>query len=231
MLSRNFTNPFNWILDNIIPPFLRDYKYFMGPMLRIVIGKKYKEYMRFKESFPQMNDESIAQIYVSLSDTFISRDTDLNQGSIQFILDEIIGENVLDAGCGRGFLAKKIFAEKGIKVSGIDFLADTITVENKNTIFVKGNIQDMPFDDDTFDTVICAHTLEHVKNIQQALVELRRVASKKLILIVPRQREYKYTFDLHVHFFPYIHTFKRIVNNPEGKCIIIHNDIVYTENL
>ncbi|MCI9480623.1 MAG: hypothetical protein HFI21_16805 [Lachnospiraceae bacterium] len=33
--------------------------------------------------------------------------------------------------------------------------------------------------------------------------ELRRVCIRKLIVVIPRQREYQYTFDLHINFYPY----------------------------
>ena len=36
-----------------------------------------------------------------------------------------------------------------------------------------------------------------------ALAELRRVAAKRLIVVLPKERPYRYTFNLHLHFFPY----------------------------
>jgi hypothetical protein len=32
------------------------------------------------------------------------------------------------------------------------------------------------------------------------------VARRRLIIVVPRQRPYRYTFDLHLRFFPYSHS-------------------------
>lgn len=61
----------------------------------------------------------------------------------------------------------------------------------------------MPFNNDTFDTVICTHALEHIKDVKTALKELRRICRRKLIIVVPCQREYRYTFDLHINFYPY----------------------------
>lgn len=61
----------------------------------------------------------------------------------------------------------------------------------------------MPFEDNSFDTVICTHALEHIKNEKKALKELRRICRKKLIIVVPRQRDFRYTFDLHINFYPY----------------------------
>jgi hypothetical protein len=33
--------------------------------------------------------------------------------------------------------------------------------------------------------------------------ELRRVGAQRLIIVVPRQRYYRYTIDYHLHFFPF----------------------------
>lgn len=40
---------------------------------------------------------------------------------------------------------------------------------------VKADIQDLPFEDNTFDVIFCNHVLEHVDNDQKALSELFRV--------------------------------------------------------
>jgi ubiquinone/menaquinone biosynthesis C-methylase UbiE len=47
------------------------------------------------------------------------------------------------------------------------------------------------------------HTLEQVKNIDQALREIRRVCKKRQMIVVPCEKKYRCTFDLHIHFFPY----------------------------
>lgn len=59
----------------------------------------------------------------------------------------------------------------------------------------------LPFRDLSFDTVVCAHTLEHIPDLFGAAAELRRVA-RRVIVVVPRQRYYRYTVDYHLHFFP-----------------------------
>jgi ubiquinone/menaquinone biosynthesis C-methylase UbiE len=59
----------------------------------------------------------------------------------------------------------------------------------------------LPFRDRGFDTVVCAHTLEHIPDLFAAATELRRVAHR-VVVVVPRQRYYRYTVDYHLHFFP-----------------------------
>ena len=49
------------------------------------------------------------------------------------------------------------------------------------------------------------------------LSELRRVARRRLILVVPQEREYRFTFNPHLHFFPYPHSFLRYLTPvPQG---------------
>lgn len=228
-LSRNFTNHFNWILDNVIPPFIRDSNIFSKPLFWALFGAKSKLFMEFKENVPHLTDEQILGYYKTLSDVHIKRETDLNEESVHFILDNIIGETVLDIASGRGYLAKKIAESLKLQVTGIDFIVSDEFRSSVNPIFIEGNILKIPYPDKHFDTVVCTHTLEHVVNIQQAISELRRVCKEKLIVVVPKQREYKYTFDLHVHFFPYKFSVLNIFNNHTGQCSCIKNDWVYYE--
>src|SRR5262249_62146061 len=60
----------------------------------------------------------------------------------------------------------------------------------------------LPFADASFATVVCAHTLEHIPRVWAAAAELRRVAARRVLVVVPRQRYYRYTIDYHLHFFP-----------------------------
>lgn len=76
------------------------------------------------------------------------------------------------------------------------------------------------------------HTLEHVRDLVSAIRELRRVA-KRMILIVPRQRPYKYTFDLHLNFFPYpesLYFSLGKADNAETFYKDVDGDMFYMEN-
>ena len=54
---------------------------------------------------------------------------------------------------------------------------------------VKFDIQDIPFEDECFDIVICNHVLEHVPDDRKAMVEIQRIlknggfASSPIILL------------------------------------------------
>jgi ubiquinone/menaquinone biosynthesis C-methylase UbiE len=203
VLKRDFTKYLNYVFDNVIPPVLRDSRYFMMLFFYPLFGRKYRYFMEYKKKAFLLSEGEFNDYYKLLEDRHIKRETDLNKKTIKYIIDNITGETVLDLACGRGYLVKllsRLFPGK--MIFGMDIIIPEIADIPDNLQLRAGNIEAIDFPDKYFDTVICAHTLEHVQNIDIAINELRRVCRKKLIIVVPRQREYKYTFDLHLHFFP-----------------------------
>ncbi len=230
-LDRNITNKINWLLDNILPPFIRDSKWFMTIWFMMLFGNKRHHFMQFKDIAPFLSKKEFQQYYHLLADKHINRETDLNVQSIHKIMETVVGESVLDVGCGRGYLAYQIAEQLGKSVSAVDMhISDTLTGSH-NPQFMQGDVEDLPFSDNSFDTVLCTHTLEHTQNLGKALGELRRVARRKLIVVVPQQREYKYTFDLHIHFFPYISSLKKVMQREDAIYSVIGNDLFYCEEL
>ena len=118
--------------------------------------------------------------------------------------------------------------------TGVDFIVEEGTRYRPAHIkFQQAHIEALPFADRTFDTVICTHVLEHILDLRRAIAELRRVTAQRLILIVPREREYRFTFNPHLHFFPYKHSFLRhLVPVPAHHEIEdIGRDIFYFEDV
>jgi ubiquinone/menaquinone biosynthesis C-methylase UbiE len=98
--------------------------------------------------------------------------------------------------------------------------------------FREGAAEALPFADDAFDTVVCTHMLEHVQDLPRAIAELRRVASRRLVVVVPAQRPYRYTFDLHLHFFPYPSTLLAAMGPARrNSCRNVGGDLFYVEDL
>jgi len=82
-------------------------------------------------------------------------------------------QRVLDAGCGDGLFARVIAAPE---VIGIDSAPAMVARARERGIDARlGDIQDLPFDDDEFDVVVCNWTLYHLQDLNSGLREIARV--------------------------------------------------------
>lgn len=95
---------------------------------------------------------------------------------------------VLEAGCGIGAQTKIIatknpetnFISIDISENSLKEAAETIKSLNINNVeFKQANIYNLPFADETFDSVIICFVLEHLHNPVKALGELKRVLKKE----------------------------------------------------
>lgn len=216
-----------------MPPILRDSRILMSMLMHPLFREKTKHFLTFKDDISISDEEQLLKYYELLGDVHIKRVTDLNQKCVNYIVDNVIGERILDIACGTGYLAKKIALLNSDKnIVGIDFnLSTKIDGKINNLELKKGSILNIAYEDKYFDTVICAHTLEHLYDPQNALYELRRVTKKRLIIILPKQREYKFTYDLHLHFYPYKYTlFSRLGIDKDALVLIMSNDYLIVEN-
>ena len=118
------------------------------------------------------------------------------------------GKDVLDAGCGVGY-GIGILASCGAKsITGIDVSAEA--VEEATAGFgaqaeavVEGTLAELPFDDASFDLVLCFEVIEHLEDADKALGELRRVLRPDGVLIVstPNPDVYLAGNEHHLHEF------------------------------
>ena len=98
-------------------------------------------------------------------------------------LSVIPGEQILDVGCGVGFLSYEIALLTGDsgKVCGIDKNADMIRHANKrcerlrNTEFSEANANDLPFTEESFDAACCTQVLLYVNDVDEVLSRIKRI--------------------------------------------------------
>jgi ubiquinone/menaquinone biosynthesis C-methylase UbiE len=103
------------------------------------------------------------------------------------IFNSIIGQKILDIGCGGGVAISmcKLFNPE-LNAYGFEGTEDLRPFWEKRNIKVKtGNIYKLPFKDAEFDTVFSSHVLEHLDNPQLAIDESIRVSKKRIIHVVP----------------------------------------------
>jgi ubiquinone/menaquinone biosynthesis C-methylase UbiE len=228
----------NFILDQLLPPIVRDWKLFMKLPMHFVFSKKAEDVMNFKERLPLLSTEEYVSMYEDTEPYHLSKDIYLNTRCIEAVLKDIVGSSILEVGCGRGFLVQKICdTTEGstLEVTATDIvLSDQLKAMSDRIKFLKAEVSDLPFAEKEFDTVICTHVLEHVIDLKKSINELRRVARKRLIIVVPMQRPYRYTFNLHLRFFPYVHSFlleMMPLRKGTFSCVNMGGDIYYVENI
>src|SRR5258708_15292102 len=80
-------------------------------------------------------------------------------------IGEPAGLAVLDAGCGEGYLSR-ILASNGATVTGVDSSARLIAAARTQnpadalpTPFDVGSVDELPYQDSTFDLVVCNHLI------------------------------------------------------------------------
>ncbi|MDR1856095.1 MAG: class I SAM-dependent methyltransferase [Desulfovibrio sp.] len=239
ILSRNITIKLNWILDNLLQPIIRDNHWFMDKALHFAEGRNYKLLMNFKDKFPFMADTELIDAYTQMKDlNTAQRPTDCNSECVEFILRQVNNfrissekelVSVLEAGAGRGYISRLIAQQDGVRVTACDLVFQNIDVDGQIE-FVETDLSKLPFADKQFDIVVCTHTLEHIRDYHSAISELRRVCCHKLIVIIPKQREYRYTPDLHVNFCPYLYRFKMFMGIVDADYLEIGGHFVCVSN-
>ena len=91
-------------------------------------------------------------------------------------------KTVLDLGCGPGFWVEQISKQNPKKIIACDLTQKAIDLAKKrcdflsinNIEFVKGNAENLPFDDNKFDFINCQGVIHHTPDTQKAIQEIKR---------------------------------------------------------
>jgi len=127
------------------------------------------------------------------------------------------GDNILDIGCGNGRLLS-LFENKKIHYTGIDSSEKLIEIAKKNHSeeqkFINANALDLPFQNETFDTIFSIAVLHHVpsKKFRELFVtEANRVLKPKGTLVLTVWNTYQWKF-IKAHL---LNTIKKILGHSD----------------
>ena len=201
-------------MDQLLPPFIRD-SFILRYALYIVFKADSAMVWKFRENFPMMTDREVQAIYARLSKHALKVSTDINLRCLAKLNTEMAGKIVLDAGCGTGKLAE---TNSYTEYIGVDFVEHKLwnSMKTDSTSFREMSVETLDFAENTFDLVICAHVLEHVRRPLEVLIELRRVTKSQAVVILPRERSYKAGFNLHVNHYQYEWEIQHLFNQVPG---------------
>ena len=99
---------------------------------------------------------------------------------------------ILDIGCGGGININRM-TKKAKKVYGVDYSIESVKLSrevNRQEIYdgkvevLKGNVADLPFEDDTFDIVTAFETVYFWPDIEKSFGEVKRVLKPGGIFLI-----------------------------------------------
>jgi len=108
-----------------------------------------------------------------------------------WMVNQIVGPIVLDVGCGTGLTCHLASKRDDIEeIHGVDLgavILEQAKVNAPGVEFHQGFAEEIPFEDNYFDTAVITETLEHVADVDKALLEAHRVLKPggRLIVTVP----------------------------------------------
>ena len=118
---------------------------------------------------------------------------DYQETTLQPIFEQIISSlkqtsahSLLDIGCGSGLFCQ-LASQAGLAVSGIDATPEFIEIAQQQTptvTFVTGEMEELPYPDQTFDVVTGINSFQYAASPVQALKEAYRVLKPEGKLIV-----------------------------------------------
>jgi len=124
------------------------------------------------------NYDEFAELYAKRSKKIEQKTRD----KFYSLLPTLDGKLLLDVGCGSGQDAF-YYAKKGAKVSGVDISAEEIKIAKTNLKktdyeinFQKGDMNELPYESNTFDVVTSWYALQASNDVTHALTEMIRVA-------------------------------------------------------
>jgi SAM-dependent methyltransferase len=112
---------------------------------------------------------------------------DFQEGTVRPVFEAVLerthvgpGTRYLDAGCGSG-MAAEMAAARGAEVSGVDAAEAMLSIARSRVPegdFRTGDLEELPFADETFDVVTGFNSLQYAGNPVAALREVGRVAKR-----------------------------------------------------
>jgi 2-polyprenyl-3-methyl-5-hydroxy-6-metoxy-1,4-benzoquinol methylase len=113
----------------------------------------------------------------------------------------VSGRRVLDAGCGEGYGTRLLVAGGATSVVGVDIDEQTVAHarERYGLDFRVSDVAELPFEDASFDVIVCFETIEHVADAARVLAELRRVLANEGLLVVSTPNALEYMVENEFH--------------------------------
>ena len=192
---------------------------------RQTLRRKYGSWfdVDWRKKFRTLSDEEWKRAY---DEAWKHRSNDCVEETDAEMILKALGNkgSVLEVGAGIGTLAIRL-AKVGFDVTGVDVSAEALDCARERAkqegvaiSWREAFAESLPFPDKSFDYVTCCHTLEHVKDLEKATAELKRVARRKIIVLTPKQKFRLYAENYHTQFFEQADQLSRAFGLAKSEC-------------
>lgn len=109
------------------------------------------------------------------------------------------GKMVLDAACGDGY-GSRLISSRALSVIGLDISKKSVEeaktkYQSSNLEFITGSVDNLPFNDASFDVIVSFETLEHVSRHEVVMHEFKRVLRPGGFVIISTPDKKAYSDD------------------------------------
>ncbi len=145
----------------------------------------------------RMSSQELLAANKAVSGRYSDRATDTTPAQADWILANVGPPRlkVLEVGPGNGGMTARL------RNAGHDVWAVDLYSSRADPQYLQGTVDSIPLPDKSVDVVVLAHVIEHVPSLTKAFLELERVARRRVLIVTPKQRFFRWTFDYHLHFF------------------------------
>jgi len=106
------------------------------------------------------------------------------------MVEPLAPTSLLDAGCGEGETLERLSDLLPQRVAAIDLSEQAVRFTSGRVpaaVASVASVDALPFEDDSFDLVLCLEVLEHLEDPGTALEELSRVSTGDVVISTPHE--------------------------------------------
>jgi ubiquinone/menaquinone biosynthesis C-methylase UbiE len=125
-------------------------------------------------------------LYAGLYDKTLEFLDSFERNELKRMIYSAKGKKVLDVGCGTGRLFPE-FQKMNFDITGIDVSQKMIDIAKNRCHKAKllvGDVENLPFKDDSFDVVVASFVVVHLKYLEKAFSEIYRVLKNGGVFII-----------------------------------------------
>ena len=142
-----------------------------------------------------LNSKLARELYDKTSDIYNNRYHSIQFEKYSFALKDVqLSGKILDLGSGTGLLSK--FLKK--KLISIDISKKMLIKSNSKN--VQGDMSELPFKDNSFDTILSFSALMNSNSPKKTINEVHRILKPKGIFVVTYLKNFDFTKDLQRKF-------------------------------